>query len=225
MRMCHAFFHIRSDILRNCGQDLAIAAVRFAGASVSDYLRGRSQRVTVEGHFSSECVVPSGVPQGSVLGPILFIIAVNNLAKRLQCTVMQYADDIVLWRNIKSKEDCTLLQQDLQRLEDWCKETGLELNPENSPHLCISNKMKKVGVPSGSYTINREKIPLVSEAECLGVKLSTKMEWTVQVDKVTAKCRQRLYGINGLFPKRYGAVKQLLFTSLVRSIADYASSS
>ncbi|GAU94652.1 hypothetical protein RvY_06384 [Ramazzottius varieornatus] len=51
------------------------------------------------------------------------------------------------------------------------------------------------------------------------------MEWTAQVDKVTAKCRQRLYGINGLFPKRYGAVKQLLSTSLVRSIADYAPSS
>ncbi|GAU93588.1 hypothetical protein RvY_05509 [Ramazzottius varieornatus] len=138
---------------------------------------------------------------------------------------MQYADDIVLWRNIKSKEDCTLLQQDLQRLEDWCEGTGLELNREKSQHLRISNKMKKVEVPSGSYTINGEKIPLVSEAECLGIKFSIKMEWTAQVDKVTAKCRQRLYGIHGLFPERYGGVKQLLFTFLVRSIADYASSS
>ncbi|GAU90641.1 hypothetical protein RvY_03030 [Ramazzottius varieornatus] len=48
------------------------------------------------------------------------------------------------------------------------------------------------------------------------------MVWTAQVEKVTAKCR--LYAINALFPKRYGAVKQLLFTSLVRSVADYASS-
>ncbi|GAU90642.1 hypothetical protein RvY_03031 [Ramazzottius varieornatus] len=83
----------------------------------SDYLRGRSQRVVVDGHFLSERGVPSGTSQGSNLCPILFIIAVNNLAKKLRCFVMQYADDIILWRIIKTPEDCKALQQDLQKLE------------------------------------------------------------------------------------------------------------
>ncbi|GAU99363.1 hypothetical protein RvY_10379 [Ramazzottius varieornatus] len=190
---------------------------------LSDYLRGRSQRVVIDGHFSAERAVPSGVPQGSILGPTLSIIAVNSLAKKLRCFVMQYADDIVLWRALKNNEDCTALQQDLDRLEEWCKETGLEINPGKSQHLRISNKIKKVEIPSGSYTINNKVIPTENEAGCLGVKISSKMDWTAQVDKVTAKCRQTLYAINGFFPKRYGAVKQLLFSSLVRSVAEYAS--
>ncbi|GAU99856.1 hypothetical protein RvY_10796 [Ramazzottius varieornatus] len=136
---------------------------------------------------------------------------------------MQYADEIVLWRAIKNNEDCKALQQDLDRLEEWCKETGLEINPGKSQHLRISNKTKKVEIPSGSYTINNKVILTENEAECLGVKISSKMDWTAQVNKVTAKCRQTLYVINGFFPKRYGAVTQLLFSSLVRSVADYAS--
>ncbi|GAU90235.1 hypothetical protein RvY_02683 [Ramazzottius varieornatus] len=92
---------------------------------LSDYLRGRSQRVVIDGHFSTERAAPSGVP--------------HDLAKKLWCFVMQYADDIVLWRAIENNEDCTALQQDLDRLEEWCKETGLEINPGKSQHLRISN--------------------------------------------------------------------------------------
>ncbi|GAV07031.1 hypothetical protein RvY_16921-1 [Ramazzottius varieornatus] len=192
---------------------------------LSDYLKGRSQRVVVEGHFSSEQSVPSGVPQGSILGPLLFTIAVNSLAKSISSTVMQYADDIVLSRTIKKHEDCVVLQQDLQRLEAWCKEVGLETNPEKSQHLRISNKRdKSVKVPGEYYVISGKKIPLVNEAVCLGITFSSKLEWTAQVDKVTAKCRQRLYAVNAFFPQRYRAVKQLLYKSLVRAVHDYASS-
>ncbi|GAV02062.1 hypothetical protein RvY_12674-1 [Ramazzottius varieornatus] len=191
---------------------------------LSDYLRERSQRVLVEGYFSSEQPVPSGVPQGSILGPLLFVVAVNNLASKLKSPVMQYADDIILWRTIKSDEDCTALQQDLQRLENWCEETGLKLNPEKSQDLRVSNKRKKVAVTSGSYTIDGKQIRTVNGAECLGVMFSRKMDWTGQVDKVTKKCRQSLYAINGLFPKRQGSLKQLLYNSMVRSVVDYASS-
>ncbi|GAU90746.1 hypothetical protein RvY_03121 [Ramazzottius varieornatus] len=168
---------------------------------LSDYLRGRGQRAVVEGYLSSEQPVPSGVPQGSILGPLLFVVAVNNLASKLKSLVMRYADDIVLWRTIKSDEECTALQHDLQCLENWCEETGLKLNPEKSQHLRVSNKIKKVAVPSGSYTIDGKQIHTVSWAECLGVTFSSKMDWTGQVDKVTKKCRQRLYAINGSFPK------------------------
>ncbi|GAV04500.1 hypothetical protein RvY_14769 [Ramazzottius varieornatus] len=188
---------------------------------LSDYLKGRSQRVVVEGHFSSNNLSHLG----SILGPLLFTIAVNSLAKSISSTVMQYADDIVLSRTIKKHEDCVVLQQDLQRLEAWCKEVGLEINPEKSQHPRISNKRdKSVKLPGEYYVISGKKIPLVNEAVCLGVTFSSKLEWTAQVDKVTAKCRQRLYAVNAFFPQRYGAVKQLLYESLVRAVHDYASS-
>ncbi|GAU89295.1 hypothetical protein RvY_01861 [Ramazzottius varieornatus] len=190
----------------------------------SDYLRGRSQRVVVEGYFSSEQPVPSGVPQGSILGPLRFVVAVNNLASKLKLPVMQYADGIVLWRTVKSDEDCTALQEDLQRLENWYEENGLKLNRETSQHLRVSNKIMKVAVPSGSYAIDSKQTNTVSGAKCLCVMFSSKMDWTGQVAKVTKKCRQRFYAISGFFPKRHGAVKQLLYNSLVRSVVDYASS-
>ncbi|GAU92257.1 hypothetical protein RvY_04360-3 [Ramazzottius varieornatus] len=66
-------------------------------------------------------------------------------------------------------------------------------------------------------------IPTEAEAECLGVTISSRMDWAGQVDKVVAKCRERLYSIKAFLHRRFGMVKQPLFKSLVRSVMDYAS--
>jgi hypothetical protein len=80
---------------------------------VPSFLQGRSQRVVVDGMTSESASVLSGVPQGSVLGPILFLIYINDLPSRLQSPCRLFADDCILFRTIHSETDSSGLQQEL----------------------------------------------------------------------------------------------------------------
>ena len=192
---------------------------------MSDYLRGRKQRVVVNGHYSEYSDVRSGVPQGSVLGPLFFIVAVNKLSSSVQSQMFQYADDLVLYRTIDKPEDCQKFQSCLNQLGDNCTEAGLSLNPTKSQHLRLSfKKSGSVAVPTGGYSINNEIIPTECNSTCLGVTIDRKLNWTAQVDAVTAKCRKRLHAVRAFFPPQLGAARQLLYKSLVRPVAEYACS-
>ncbi|GAV04882.1 hypothetical protein RvY_15089 [Ramazzottius varieornatus] len=147
-------------------------------ALFSDYLRGRSQRVMVDGYFSDDQPVKSGVPQGSVLGPTFFTVAVNSLSTCVKSTVLQYADDDVLHRTVSSKDDCRAPQEDLDNLAVWCRNSGLDISSRKSQHLRISNKKKKTEIPGGSYKFASDPIPAENEGECLGVTYSSRLDWT-----------------------------------------------
>ncbi|GAV06447.1 hypothetical protein RvY_16438 [Ramazzottius varieornatus] len=192
---------------------------------MADYLRGRTQRVTVGGYYSEYSEVRSGVPQGSVLGPLLFIVAVNKLSVSVRCELYQYADDLVAHQVISKPEDCRAFQESLDQLGENCEEAGLSLNPSKSQHVRISFKRSgSVPVPQGNYSISDQKIPTKSQTTCLGVVLDRKLNWTAQIDAVTAKCRKRLHAIRSYFPLQLGAARQLLYISLVRPVAEYACS-
>ena len=95
---------------------------------IADFLRNRTQQVSVNGCLSSCFNVTSGVPQGSVLGPILFVIYVNELPKLVNSTMKMYADDAKLYWTITNEADCKMLQDDLEVLIDWSKHWLLEFN-------------------------------------------------------------------------------------------------
>jgi hypothetical protein len=86
---------------------------------IQSFLMERSQKVIVEGESSSTCTVDSGVPQGTVLGPLLFLCHINDLPKSVTSQVRLFADDCLLYRPINSFEDHINLQKDLHSLEKW----------------------------------------------------------------------------------------------------------
>ena len=86
---------------------------------IKDFLSERTQRVILRGHASSICKVTSGVPQGSVLGPLLFLCYINDLPQRILSTIKLYADDSLLYRIIHSDADITILQKDIETLYHW----------------------------------------------------------------------------------------------------------
>nr|VZI48127.1 unnamed protein product [Spirometra erinaceieuropaei] len=88
---------------------------------IQSFLAGRSQRVQVGRQQFSDVSVVSGVPQGSVLGPTLFLVFINDCVKDLDCNVILFADDVKLWRVIHDAADADHLQANLNRLEDWSK--------------------------------------------------------------------------------------------------------
>ena len=92
------------------------------------FLSGRSQQVALNGVLSSPVEVTSGVPQGSVLGPILFLVYINDIAAGIQSNLQLFADDCILYKPINCPEDHTVLQQDLNTLTDWATLWQMEFN-------------------------------------------------------------------------------------------------
>ena len=97
---------------------------------LSAWLTGRTQRVMVEGVLFKEVDVISGVPQGTVLGPLMFLIYINDINQNIQSSVRLFADDCVLYRVIKSSEDCRYLQEDLNHLVHWTNLWQMNLNSD-----------------------------------------------------------------------------------------------
>jgi hypothetical protein len=99
---------------------------------IREFLLDRTQRVRVGGQLSEEVRVTSGVPQGSVLGPLLFLAYVNDIWRNMESTVRLFADDCVIDRKIINNEDMEKLQKDLDRLGEWAAENGMKINPSKS---------------------------------------------------------------------------------------------
>ena len=95
---------------------------------ISSWLSERSQKVVLDGQASDPVPVLSGVPQGSVLGPVLFFIFINDLSENIRSSVRLFADDCVLYWNIKSPNDCQILQDDLNSLAQWETDWQIEFN-------------------------------------------------------------------------------------------------
>ena len=95
---------------------------------ITAWLAGGRQKVVINGVCSDPAPVLSGVPQGSVLGPILFLIFINNLPDTVNSTVHLFADDCVIYRNIWKSEDQQILQDDLNKLAQWEEASLMKFN-------------------------------------------------------------------------------------------------
>ena len=92
---------------------------------IASFLTKRHMRVIVDGEASTETTVDSGVPQGTVLGPLLFLVHINDLPDRVTSSVRLFADDCLLYRPVTSQSDHQALQDDLKNLETWAEEWGM----------------------------------------------------------------------------------------------------
>ena len=107
---------------------------------IKDFLLDRKQQVILGNVHSSSCSVLSGVSQGSVLGPLLFIIYINDLPISISSKIRLYADDVIIYRAILSSEDASILQEDLNKLVSWAATWLMSLNLNKCEHLVITSK-------------------------------------------------------------------------------------
>ena len=122
----------------------------------SSYLHDRRQRVTILGATSSEKPVSSGVPQGSILGPVLFLVYVNELPDAVQnSSVACFADDIKIFRCVNSISDAALLQSDLTKLNSWSTSSGLAFNQLKCKCLRVTRKTQPIIY---EYTIKNKEM-------------------------------------------------------------------
>lgn len=187
------------------------------------YLKQRSQAVTIKGFCSSFVPVSSGVPQGSHLGPLLFNLFINDIASIFKNTdILIYADDMKIFKQIKSPDDCILLQDDLDKLCSYCNINHLTLNTKKCNSISFSRKLKPI---DHYYHLNNVVLKRVEQIRDLGVHLDSKLTFKTHMDIITAKA-YRMLG----FVLRTGrdfklcSTLLLLYNSYVRSILEYASS-
>jgi hypothetical protein len=147
------------------------------------WLTQREQQVTIEGDKSSTAKVTYGVPQGTVLGPLMFLICINDIGNDIKSKIRLFANDSLLYLAISTKDDCKQLQQDLDRMVNWTKPWQMIFNPLKCYVLKITKKKKTVDF---DYNINGQTLETVISNPYLGA------ERDKQVQKVVAKGNKAL---------------------------------
>jgi hypothetical protein len=132
---------------------------------VREFLVGRTQEIRVEGQLSKEVRVTSGVPQGSVLGPLLFLAYVNDIWMNIDPTIRLFVDDCIIYRKIVNNTDVEGLQKDLNTLGEWAVENAMKINLGKSKAIRFTRARVKNPL---NYSLGDQKIP-----EYLGIILRT----------------------------------------------------
>ena len=148
------------------------------------FLVGRTQAVVLEGESSSEVPVTSGVPQGSVLGPLLFLIYINDLPQNIQSQVRLFADDTAVYLTVGSSDDRDILQADLDTLQTWEHAWDMEFNPSKCQVLHITKQKQPLNT---QYTLHDQVLESTNTAKYLGVTLSKDRSWNEHISSITAK--------------------------------------
>ena len=177
------------------------------------FLAGRRQCVKINGVLSSWVQVSSGVPQGSIHGPLLFSLYVNELQSLVSSQLLMFADDIKLYRTIRSSEDCLVLQNDINILLDWSKRGLLSFNILKCKVLHIGNAPY-----TGNYTIAGIRLELLDNIRDLGIQIDSKLKFHIHTDMV-AKKAYRILGKS--FEYKDSDVIVKLYKTLVRPIVEY----
>ena len=134
---------------------------------IESFLDNRSQQVVIDGHFSIDAKITSGVPQGSVLGPLLFLIYINDLPNCVQNSVCRlFADDCIQYQRIRSCQDSDKLQADLDQLQKWESIWLMEFHTSKYQVNSITNKVKPI---IGKYQIHDHILEQVRCAKYLGI--------------------------------------------------------
>lgn len=191
---------------------------------IRSFLTDRVQRVCLQGDLKSQWKsqwksVPAGIPQGSVLGPTLFLIAVNSLAYR-ETWRWKYMDDITIAEHFPVSHT-TNMQASADRIAQEVTEKNMRLNPTKCKEMNICFKREKPQLPN--IVLDDKEIEKVSSHKILGLFISDDLTWNSNIEAVISKASKRIYPVRLL--KRAGVEGKELtqfYTTCIRSVMEYA---
>ena len=188
---------------------------------VRSFLTNRQQRVVLRGHYSSWTAVVSGVPQGTVLGPILFLIYINDITRNVESQSKLFADDMKVYRALRNvHEDTQILQDDLNALEQWSTDWQLSFNTTKCEVMRISQKND---TSSPGYHLCGNRLNTVSETKDLGIYITSNLSWSLQATKCANKANSVLGFVRRTVGPKNPDLFSKLYKSLVRPILEYSS--
>ncbi len=187
---------------------------------ISNFLSNRKQAVMVEGELSSYLPVESGVPQGSVLGPSLFLYYINDLPLKLNSTVRLFADDTMAYITVTSDNDARLLQADLDMLAKWEDKWKMAFHPDKCNVLSITRSRTPI---TYSYTLRGHILQHTNTAKYLGLTISSDLRWDKHISGICNKATSTLSFLRRNLKIGSRHIKEQAYKTLVRPLTEYSS--
>jgi len=197
-------------------------------AFFESYLSNRSQYVFLNGKRSHEGEIKNGVPQGSILGPLLFSIFINDLPLHISCPNVRcslFADDSTL--DVSSRDPyfiANCLQSSLEDVAQWCKVNYMALNPSKTECMLITTRQKhQLRPPSLSLSLNSIPIKQVKEHRLLGVTVDEQLSWHAHLDTMCKTVSKNVFLLSRLTHLTDIHTRKLFYHAHIQSHIDYAS--
>ena len=186
----------------------------------SSFLSNRLQHVVADGCLSGAKKVLSGVPQGTVLGPLFFLIYINDICNKLTTgtSIRLFADDSLLYREIKCKQDAVILQNDLDTLQKWESKNKMEFHPGKCQVIRVTNKVKPL---IANYSIHGVTLQFFKSVKYLGVTIDANLKWKEQCNNESRKAHSMLSFLERNFSRCPPKVKEQCYFTLVRPLLEY----
>ena len=186
---------------------------------IEAFLQGRKQKVVVNGSSSGWCDVISGVPQGSVIAALLFVIYINDLPENIRSHLFLFADDCKFFREIATREDIDIMQADLDTLFEWSQKWLLTFHPGKCVNLRIT--LRKDTEPH-VYHLGNDDLKNVDEVKDLGVTVDGKLKFESHISGKVNKANQLWGAIKKAFKHMNSDIFKKLFCAHIRPHIEYA---
>ena len=187
---------------------------------MEDYLTGRRMSTVVRGVESSWREVTSGVPQGSVLGPIMFVVYVNDMVEGIKSYINLFADDAKIMRKVINIEDCRKLQEDLDRIYKWSQDWEMVFNAKKC-HVMELGKGKNR--PSGIYRMGEGVLQKVSEERDLGVVVQDSLSPEKHINRITGNTYRTVKNMRLAFQYMDENMLKKLIEAIIRPQLEYGA--
>lgn len=212
------------DRVPHCRLISKLSSLRLDSLTLSwlrNFLSLRQQFTVINNIQSPLSHVTSGVPQGCVLGPLLFLIYINDLPISTSSRMRIFADDCIIYRSITCTDDHLTLQNDLNKINDWCKKWLMSLNKQKCKIMCFTRKQH---ISSHSYIIDDYPLSYASSYKYLGIHFTPNLSWSHHITTICAKASKSLGYLRRNLHSCPSHVRQLAYQTFVRPQLEFAAS-
>ena len=192
---------------------------------IEDFITGRRQRVCINDKKSDWIDVSSGVPQGSVLGPLLFVIFINDLPDAIDCLCKMYADDTKIYQAVNNAADAHMFQENIKELWKWSLDWQLHFHPDKCHilHMGKTNEKHRYYMGAGDDSPHTH-LKQTQEEKDLGVVVDNQLIFSSHCDKVVNTANKLLGIMRRSFCYLDKNIFSLVYKGIIRPIIEYASS-
>lgn len=188
---------------------------------ITSFLSSRTQKVVINGTSSSPRQVTSGIPQGSVLGPLLFVVYINDLPDATDSPTYLFADDTKIYRRVTNDQESKELQDDINNLQEWSDRWLLKFHPDKCVHMKIgknSNRKYTLGTATQKCQIKQS-----SCEKDIGIHIDSKLSFLEHISKAVNKANSIMGIIRRTFQYLDEETFLLLYKALVRPHVEYGN--
>ena len=187
---------------------------------IRSWLTHRKQKVVVDGESSSATIVKSGVPQGTVLGPLMFLAYINDINESISSSIRLFADDCVVYSTISTPCDAEQLQDDLNHIYAWSEKWQMKLNTDKCVLLRCTRSLTPVQY---TYTLNDRALISKSQHPYLGIVFDSSISWSTHIQIVGNRAMKILNFVKRNLTNCSTTIKKQAYLALLRPIMEYAS--